>query len=155
MDADQIKKLYSDYLGSQAGEISIVGDFDPDTRRSRFEEMLDRWTLVASRMPASRGCSFPTSREATTMIVTPDKANAVYVAGMTFPMKDDDPDYPALVMGNYILGGGSLSSRLGDRVRQKEGLSYGVGSAIVGRRARPSQQHDAVRHLQPGRDQEG
>ena len=47
---------------------------------------------------------------------------------MIFPMKDDDPDYPALVMGNYVFGGGSLSSRLGDRVRQKEGLSYGVGS---------------------------
>ena len=45
-------------------------------------------------------------------------------------MKDDDPDYPALVMGNFILGGGSLSSRLADRVRQKEGLSYGVGSFI-------------------------
>ena len=43
-------------------------------------------------------------------------------------MKDDDPDYPAMVMGNFVLGGGSLSSRLGDRVRQKEGLSYGVGS---------------------------
>ena len=30
-----------------------------------------------------------------------------------FPLRDDDPDYPALVMGNYILGSGTLSSRLG------------------------------------------
>jgi zinc protease len=38
---------------------------------------------------------------------------------------------PALVIGNYILGGGGgLSSRLGDRVRQKDGLSYGVGSGM-------------------------
>ena len=34
------------------------------------------------------------------------------------------------MLGNFILGGGSLSSRLGDRVRQKEGLSYGVGSGF-------------------------
>src|SRR5262249_46233174 len=40
------------------------------------------------------------------------------------------PDYPALDMANFILGGGSLSSRLGNRVRQKEGLSYGVGSGF-------------------------
>lgn len=46
------------------------------------------------------------------------------------PISDSHPDYPALVIGNFILGGGSLSSRLGDRVRQKEGLSYGVGSGF-------------------------
>ncbi len=36
-------------------------------------------------------------------------------------------------MGNFILGGGSLSSRLGDRVRQQEGLSYGVRSGVSAR----------------------
>jgi zinc protease len=41
-------------------------------------------------------------------------------------MKDSHPDYPSLVMSNFILGGGSLASRLGNRVRQKEGLSYGI-----------------------------
>ncbi len=35
-----------------------------------------------------------------------------------------------MVIGNFVLGGGTLSSRLGDRVRQKEGLSYGVGSFL-------------------------
>ena len=46
------------------------------------------------------------------------------------PLRDDDPDYPALIIGNYVLGAGALSSRLGDRIRQKEGLSYGVGSSL-------------------------
>jgi zinc protease len=64
-------------------------------------------------------------------INTPDKANATYTAGLMFPMRDDDPDYPALVMGNYILGSGALSSRLGNRIRQKEGLSYSVGSGLT------------------------
>src|SRR5690606_1448631 len=45
-------------------------------------------------------------------------------------LSDAEPDYPALVIGNYILGSSGLSSRLGDRVRQQEGLSYGVGSGI-------------------------
>src|SRR5262249_30717137 len=65
------------------------------------------------------------------VIKTPDKANAMYSAGLVLPLGDEHPDYPALVLANYILGGGSLASRLGDRVRQKEGLSYGVYSGFA------------------------
>jgi len=61
---------------------------------------------------------------------TPDKANATYTAGFNFELRDDEPDYPALVLGNFILGGSTLSSRLGDRIRQKDGLSYGVSSSF-------------------------
>ena len=57
-------------------------------------------------------------------IETPDKANAVFLAGLQTPLKDSDPDYPDMVAGNYILGGGALSSRIADRLRQKGGLSY-------------------------------
>ena len=68
---------------------------------------------------------------ATERIKTPDKANANYFAGLVLPLKDDAPDYPALVIGNYIFGGGAgLASRLGDRVRQQEGLSYGIASGL-------------------------
>jgi zinc protease len=48
-------------------------------------------------------------------------------------MDDSDPEYASLVLGNYILGGGSLSSRLGNRVRQQEGLSYGIRSGVTSR----------------------
>ncbi len=63
-------------------------------------------------------------------ILTPDKANAVYMAGLTFAMNEDDPDFAALRIGNFMLGGSTLSSRLGNRIRQKEGLSYGVTSSF-------------------------
>jgi zinc protease len=45
-------------------------------------------------------------------------------------LKDDAQVYPALLMANHMLGGGALRSRLADRIRQKEGLSYGVGSQL-------------------------
>jgi zinc protease len=64
-------------------------------------------------------------------IEAPDKANAMMVAGVNLPLRDDDPDYPALVLGNYMLGGGFLNSRLAVRIRQKEGISYGVGSQLT------------------------
>jgi len=61
---------------------------------------------------------------------TPDKANAFLMAGVNLRIQDTDPDYPALLLANYMLGGGGLKSRLADRIRQKEGLSYGVGSFL-------------------------
>ena len=127
---EQVKKLYSDFLGSQAGEVAIVGDFDPTESLNILREAFSGWSAKQSyaRIPRQ---FFPDVPGGLQQIVTPDKANAVYSAGLAFPMKDSDPDYPAVLMGNYVLGGGgALSSRLGDRVRQKEGLSYGVGSAI-------------------------
>jgi len=63
----------------------------------------------------------------TEVINTPDKANANFVAGYGYAMRNDHPDYPALTIGGYMLGGGFLNSRLATRIRQKEGLSYGVG----------------------------
>jgi zinc protease len=63
-------------------------------------------------------------------IVTPDKSNAEYLAGLAFPLSDNDPEYPALVIGNFIFGGSTLASRLGDRIRQKDGLSYGASSSF-------------------------
>ena len=56
----------------------------------------------------------------------------MFVAGLNLPLRDDDPDYPALVLGNYMLGGGFLNSRLMARIRGKDGLSYGVGSQLQG-----------------------
>jgi zinc protease len=63
-------------------------------------------------------------------IETPDKANAFFIAGLGFPMRDDNADFPALVLGNYLLGGSGLKSRLNARIRIKEGLSYGAGSQL-------------------------
>ena len=64
--------------------------------------------------PASRACRSPirTSRPMNKALETPDKANAFFIAGQNLKLRDDDPDYPALVLGNYMLGGGFLNSRL-------------------------------------------
>ncbi len=126
---ERIKTLYTQFLGSQAGEVAVVGDFDPAENLKILRDTFEGWSAGQSyaRIPKK---AFPDVTGGRQTILTPDKANAVYVAGLVFPMKDTDPDYPAIVMGNFILGGGSLSSRLGDRVRQKEGLSYGVGSYL-------------------------
>ena len=50
---------------------------------------------------------------------------------MNLVLKEDDADFPALRVGNYIFGGGAgLNSRLMERLRQKDGLSYGGSSSL-------------------------
>jgi zinc protease len=58
-------------------------------------------------------------------IETPDKQNALFLAGMPMKMNDDDPDYPALTIAGMVFGG-SPNSRLFQRIRVKDGLSYGA-----------------------------
>ena len=62
-------------------------------------------------------------------IETPDKQNAVVLGGMNIKLTLEDPDYAAMTLANYILGG-SGGSRLFKRIRDKEGLSYGVSSSV-------------------------
>jgi len=124
-----VKKLYSEYLGGMEGELAIVGDFATDEILPAVNTILADWKAKRPYARLERSGDVKLAA-ATETIRTPDKANATYFLGTVFPLRDDHPDYPALALGNFILGGGSLSSRLGDRVRQKEGLSYGVGSGL-------------------------
>jgi zinc protease len=62
---------------------------------------------------------------------TPDKENGFYTARLNLDLNIEDPDYPALMLANYLFGDGGLKSRLMDRIRQKDGLSYGGGSQLV------------------------
>ncbi|MHB1557172.1 MAG: M16 family metallopeptidase [Isosphaeraceae bacterium] len=124
---DQIRRLYADYLGADHGELAIVGDFEPSEVLPILARTLDGWK---SRKPYAR-IENPIPPGLTPVhdtIETPDKANAVYFAGLLAPVQDTDPDYPALMAGNSVLGGSGLSSRLADRLRQKDGLSYGAAS---------------------------
>lgn len=61
------------------------------------------------------------------LIVTPDKKMAMVGCATNMEVRDDDPDFAALHFSNYVLGA-SAKSRLLDRLRQKEGLSYGASS---------------------------
>lgn len=126
---DQLKEIHSQLLNGENGEVAAVGDFDPDELSTAVESILQDWKSDISfkRVSNVARVDIPGISEE---ILTPDKANAVYMSGEQIAMRDDHPDYPALVIANFILGGGSLSSRLADRVRQQEGLSYGVGSNI-------------------------
>ncbi|MBX3449752.1 MAG: insulinase family protein [Planctomycetaceae bacterium] len=122
-----VKQVYDQFFGADQGQVAVVGDFDPEEIVPILESMIVGWSSRQPYAPITRDGNLDVAGDVV-RILTPDKANAVYFAGQVLPMNDVDADYPAMVIGNYIFGAGALSSRLGDRIRQKEGLSYGVGS---------------------------
>jgi zinc protease len=126
---DDVKKLYADQVGGTAGELVVVGDFEPATVTKAVGDMLKDWK---SKTPYKRieEKAFTDVKGERMVIDTPDKANAVFRAGLSLAMNDADPDYQALRLADYMLGSDTLSSRLGNRIRQKEGLSYGARSQL-------------------------
>jgi zinc protease len=122
------RDFYKQLYGASDATMSVIGDFDDVEAKKILTEGLGAWK---SPMPYKRveKKNFDVAAK-NDIIKTPDKANALFLASLNIPMRDDDPEYASAMMGNYILGGGALSNRLGNRIRQKEGLSYGVGSQI-------------------------
>ncbi|XLZ67983.1 pitrilysin family protein [Massilia sp. SR12] len=125
---EQVKAFHKAYYGAGNATLSVVGDFDAAAVKAQAAKLFGNWKAeqpyarIASAMKPVAGQKIS--------LETPDKANSVLFAIQPVPLKDDAAAYPALLMGNYMLGGGALRSRLADRIRQKEGLSYGVGSQL-------------------------
>jgi zinc protease len=125
---DEVKKFYGDFYGAQQGELAVVGDFDEKEVTKIAGDVLGGWKArqTFTRIPEVYKDVASINRS----IETPDKANAFFIAGQNLNVRDDSPDFPALVLGNYMLGGGFLNSRLASRIRGKDGLSYNVGSQL-------------------------
>jgi zinc protease len=126
---EQVRRLHAEQLGGQVGEFAAVGDFDPAATREVLADVLKGWTtdIPYRRIVPVPVADIPASRED---IRVPDKANAFFVAAHLLAMRSDHPDQMALSMADYIFGGGASGSRLFNRVRQKEGLSYAVRSDV-------------------------
>ncbi len=121
---DQVKAFYKGFYGASDATAAFVGDFDPKDAEAALKEVFGDWkTPVRYKR---YGTDYAPIAPKTEVVNTPDKANAAYVAGYGFAMRSDDPEYPAIELGGYMLGGGFLNSRLATRIRQKEGLSYTV-----------------------------
>jgi len=125
---DQVRAFHDEFYGAAAGELVIVGDFDPAEIEPLAGKLFAGWKAKRGfRRLESPYLDRPALAQ---KIETPDKESAVFVGGQRLNVRDDDPDYPALVLGNFITGGGFLNSRLSTRLRQQDGLSYGAGSSF-------------------------
>jgi len=122
---ENTRKFYSEFFAPAEGEIVVSGQFNPEQVKKLVTELFGDWK---NTKPYERlHTPFKTRDAINHKVETPDKQNALFMAGMTVKMDDEDPDYPALTMGGMVLGG-SANSRLFQRIRVKDGLSYGANA---------------------------
>jgi len=125
---DDVKAFHQQFYGASNGELVVIGAFDEPALLKTAADLLGTWK---SPSPYTRITnSFKDVAPLNTKIETPDKENAQFSVGLRLQMKDTDPDYPAMVMANYMFGGGGLTARMPDRIRNREGLSYSVSSSF-------------------------
>jgi zinc protease len=118
---EDVRACHRELIGATGADFAAVGDFDPEPLAALVEELFGDWKNPApyARIEKRHFERPALERE----LHTPDKANAVLRAGLNLRLRDDDPDFPALVLANQLLGGSS-TARLPQRIREKEGLSY-------------------------------
>jgi zinc protease len=123
-----VKRFHGQFYGVDHAELALVGDFDAAVIPAQIQALFGNWK---SKTPYQRLVSLPRKAQGGEITLqAPDKANAFYLAALPLTLKDDHPDYVPMLLANQVLGGG-VKSRLFDRLRQKEGISYGAGSNLA------------------------
>ncbi|MBA3589475.1 pitrilysin family protein [Methylibium sp.] len=124
---EQVRDFHRRFYGASNAEFGASGDMDVAAVRRALESSFGDWKspLPYARVPNPLIVPEP----ARLVLATPDKQNATMAVQLPLPITDTDPDYPALMLANHMLGAGG-NSRLWQRIREKEGLSYGVYSGV-------------------------
>ena len=148
-------QMYRRMIQPCRAKVSIVGA----VTRTQADALV---TTLLSRLPASAAACEPLPPVAEVVpLAAPVLREIPFASAQAHVLigqpgyKRNDPDYFALLVGNYILGGGGFVSRLTAEVREKRGLSYSVysnfsprlhaGAFTIGLQTRPDQTAEAVK----------
>lgn len=129
---DDLKKFYQLHYQPSLSTLLVLGDIKQPELENILNRFLGNWENKTNYTPAP----FPEQKPITDlelMVYTnyEDKQLEVRIAHEAPSIHH--PDYEKLEMANYILGGSSLTSRLGYNIREKQGLTYGISSQLKGR----------------------
>jgi zinc protease len=128
LSPDELRRFYENRYGAGTLILVVVGDVDSSRLLDGLERRFASWRPgppVEIPKPAPVA---PSPGEET--VVMADKASADVVIAQPSNLERLDPDYLACVLANSALGQSSLTSRLGVRVRDTEGLTYGIHSGF-------------------------
>lgn len=127
--ADDAREFYQSHYGSDGMLLVVVGDVEPDDTRALVEKHLGDWRGAAK--PVVDLAETPLQTEAKREIVPmKDKPNCDVIIGHASRLRRSNPDYLAATIANNALGQSTLSSRLGLKVRDEMGLTYGISSGF-------------------------
>ncbi|MEO8384067.1 MAG: pitrilysin family protein [Betaproteobacteria bacterium] len=126
---DEVKVFHRTFYGADHALTAVVGDFDEYATGKLLQELIDGW---ASQKPFKQlESTYQAMAPASLLIETPDKESATFLARINLNLGDGDPDYAAMKLADWMLGGGAdFAARMVARIRVKEGLSYAVKSSL-------------------------
>jgi zinc protease len=124
---EDARKFHDRFYGANYGVFAVVGPVDAAAVQKAAADLLGNWNTSMAYKPLVT--PFKKVASINEKIETPDKANAEFLAGERFQMSQDDPDYPAMLIASYMFGE-PITSRISDRIRNREGLSYGANARI-------------------------
>jgi len=126
LNIDAIKKFYDEFYGLGKSILVGIGNLQSDAVKAFIEKEFGDFKSKHAYEQIAR--PYSASKAANEDIITPDKQNALTYGSLGVEMSQYDDDFAALNIAGTILGGGFLNSRIADRLRQKDGVSYGAGA---------------------------
>ena len=135
VSTDKLRAFHARFYGAGNAEFAAVGEMDAAAVKAALQTAFAEWKSPAAfvRVPQPLLAVKPERL----LLLTPDKQNAYMLVRLGLPLTDADADYPALTLANHLIGSGG-SSRLWKRIRETEGLSYGVGSSVQWNSSEPN-----------------
>jgi zinc protease len=125
---EDVRKFHDQFYGANYGVLAVVGPADQAAIQKAAADLLGGWnTAMAYKQTVAH---YKKTEAINEKIETPDKANAQFEAGLRFAMAESDPDYPAMLVAGYMFGG-PITSHISDRIRNREGLSYGANARVA------------------------
>jgi zinc protease len=124
-----VTAFYNAHWGAREASVAVVGGV-PQELEAALERMLANYKRD---VPPYARFTAPHKNVAAKRFdaQAADKPNALIDIDVYFALNQHDADYWPLVLANRMFGGGQLDNRLGRRVRQQEGLSYGISSRLA------------------------
>ncbi|WP_233424340.1 M16 family metallopeptidase [Pseudanabaena biceps] len=124
---EDLVSFYKKYYRPDNTILTLTGDFEPAVVRNLLEEKLGKWQAVGQppqfKFPKVANLAATSEKQ----VALAGKTQAVTLMGHPSISRNDPEYYPALML-NQVLGGDTLSSRLGTEIRDRLGLTYGIYS---------------------------
>jgi zinc protease len=125
---EEVKAFHAQFYGPVGMRLVIVGDIDPAAAQAAIGQSFAGWSGGSLPPRPAKAGTVDGPREH--VIAMPDKPNVTVVWGQATRLRYGEPDALALRLGTSILGSG-FTGRLMASVRDKEGLTYGIGSYVT------------------------
>jgi zinc protease len=128
LSLEALKKAHAKFIGAHAMIAVFVGEFDAASVAKIMQENFANWRAPQAFVEIPELANRTPERHL--WINTPDQANGILIAALPIALQDSDSDFALATIANYLLGGSGLDSRVMERLRQKDGVSYGGGTGI-------------------------